>query len=188
MSELEWLAALLGLIAVWLTVKQNLWCWPVGLLMVVLYAWLFYDWKLYSNALLQGVFAALQIYGWWQWSRGGVQQQGRQLTSLQLPAVIFGLILGALIASALGYIMATYTDAQAPWLDASLTAFSLIAQWWMAQKRVQCWALWIAVDIIYVAFFIDSGLYTTAALYAAFTALAVNGLLTWRHELKRLAV
>lgn len=36
--------------------------------MVLLYAWLFYDWRLYSNLLLQLLFAALQLYGWWLWA------------------------------------------------------------------------------------------------------------------------
>ena len=37
----------------------------IGLIMVLLYAWLFHDWRLYSNLLLQLLFAALQLYGWW---------------------------------------------------------------------------------------------------------------------------
>src|SRR5690606_13148910 len=40
-----------------------------------------------------------------------------------------------------------------PWPDAALTAFSLLAQLWMALKRVQCWLLWIAVDVLYIGFF-----------------------------------
>ena len=65
MSWLELIAAGLGIVAVWLTVRQNPWCWPIGLLMVLLYAWLFYDWRLYSNLLLQLLFAGSQLYGWW---------------------------------------------------------------------------------------------------------------------------
>ena len=40
MSGLELIAAVLGVIAVWLTVKQNAWCWPIGLVMVLIYGWL----------------------------------------------------------------------------------------------------------------------------------------------------
>ncbi|HJE68863.1 nicotinamide mononucleotide transporter, partial [Pseudomonas oryzihabitans] len=36
MSPVELLAAVLGVIAVWLTVRQNIWAWPIGLVMVVL--------------------------------------------------------------------------------------------------------------------------------------------------------
>ena len=77
MTEIELLAAALGVLAVWLTIRQNPWCWPIGLAMVVIYSWLFYEVKLYSDMLLQGVFAVLQLYGWWQWTRGGQHQHGR---------------------------------------------------------------------------------------------------------------
>lgn len=182
MSWLELLAATLGIIAVWLTVRQNSWCWPIGLIMVVLYAWLFYDWRLYSNLLLQLLFAALQLYGWWQWTRGGECHDGRRVNRLSLAGIISGLTAGTVIAALLGYTMATYTDASAPWLDATLTAFSLVAQLWMAQKRLQCWLLWIVVDICYVAFFLYTSLYLTAALYAVFTLLACKGWLQWRRD------
>lgn len=182
MSWLELIAAGLGIVAVWLTVRQNAWCWPVGLVMVLLYAWLFYDWRLYSNLLLQLLFAVLQLYGWWQWTRGGEQHDGRKVSVLALPGLITGLLGGSLGALLLGYLMANHTDASSPWLDAALTAFSLVAQVWMAQKRLQCWALWVAVDLCYVAFFLHSGLYLTAGLYGVFTLLAVSGWLNWRRD------
>lgn len=182
MSWLELLAAGLGVISVWLTVRQNPWCWPVGLIMVLLYAWLFHEWRLYSNLLLQVLFAALQVYGWWQWTRGGERHEGRQVSALATAGILRGLAAGALGALLLGYAMATFTDASAPWLDAALTAFSLVAQWWMAQKRVQCWALWIVVDLCYVAFFSATGLYLTAGLYAVFTLLAISGWNAWRKD------
>ncbi|WAJ39796.1 nicotinamide riboside transporter PnuC [Pseudomonas sp. GOM7] len=183
MSWLELLAAGLGIISVWLTVRQNPWCWPIGLVMVLLYTWLFYDWRLYSNLLLQVLFAALQLYGWWQWTRGGERHEGRQVSMLPMPGVVRDLAAGVLGALLLGYAMATFTDASAPWLDAALTAFSLVAQWWMAQKRAQCWVLWIVVDLCYVAFFIATDLYLTAVLYALFTLLAISGWLGWRKDL-----
>ena len=57
------------MLAVWLTTRQNRWCWPIGLAMVLIYAWIFFEVKLYSDMLLQVVYAVLQLYGWWQWTR-----------------------------------------------------------------------------------------------------------------------
>ena len=57
MSLIELIAASLGVLAVWLTIRQNLWCWPIGLVMVLIYSWIFYDVKLYSDMLLQGIYA-----------------------------------------------------------------------------------------------------------------------------------
>lgn len=182
MSGLELFAATLGVIAVWLTVKQNPWCWPIGLVMVLLYSWIFFEVKLYSNMLLQVIYAGLQLYGWRQWTRGGDSHQGRKVTRLGTPSVVRDLALGAVGSLLLGAAMAHWTDAAQPWLDAALTGFSLVAQWWMAQKRVQCWPLWIAVDVIFVGLFLYKGLYLTAALYALFTLLAVHGLREWRAD------
>jgi nicotinamide mononucleotide transporter len=183
MSEVELFAAALGVIAVWLTVKQNPWCWPIGLVMVVIYIWIFFDVKLYSDMLLQVVYAGLQVYGWLQWTRHGSNLPGRAVTVLQGSLVMAGLAIGALISLTLGAAMAHFTDAAQPWLDAALTGFSLVAQVWMAQKRVQCWPLWIVLDVIFVGLFIYKALYLTAALYALFTLLAVQGWREWRNDL-----
>ncbi len=182
MSPLEILASVLGVWAVWLTVRQNRWCWPLGLLMVLMYAWIFYDGRLYSNMLLQGVYAVLQGYGWWQWTRGGSNHSGVQVNRLSAQGLLLSLAAGSLGAIMLGYLMATFTDAAAPWQDAALSAFSLVAQVWMAQKRLECWPLWVALDLLFVALFLQQGLYPTAALYGVFTLLAFHGWLTWRRD------
>jgi nicotinamide mononucleotide transporter len=180
MSGLELFAATLGVIAVWLTVKQNPWCWPIGLVMVLIYSWIFFEVKLYSDMLLQVIYAALQLYGWWQWTRAGDASHGREVSRLDTQSVTLGLILGAIGSLLLGAAMAHWTDAAQPWLDAALTGFSLVAQVWMAQKRVQCWPRWIAVDVIFVGLFIYKGMYLTAALYGLFLLLAVQGWREWR--------
>ena len=182
MSGLELFAAALGVIAVWLTVKQNPWCWPIGLVMVLLYSWIFFEVKLYSDMLLQVIYAALQLYGWWQWTRAGDARHGRQVSQLDGRSVALGLAVGAMGSLLLGAAMANWTDAAQPWLDAALTAFSLVAQLWMAQKRVQCWPLWIALDVIFVGLFIYKEMYLTAGLYALFLLIAVQGWREWRAD------
>ena len=77
MTTLELIASALGVLSVWLTVRQNPLCWPIGLVMVSLYGWFFFEVRLYSQVLLNGVFAAMQVYGWWQWTRGSGSEGGR---------------------------------------------------------------------------------------------------------------
>jgi nicotinamide mononucleotide transporter len=148
--------------------------------MVVIYSWLFYEVKLYSDMLLQGVFAVLQLYGWWQWTRSSEHQHGRQVSRLTRAGLLLSLGIGAIGSLTLGYLMATYTDAAQPWLDAGLTAFSLVAQVWMAQKRLENWPLWLVLDVLYVGLFIYKELYLTAGLYALFCLLALHGWQQWR--------
>jgi nicotinamide mononucleotide transporter len=182
MSPLELFAAALGVIAVWLTVKQNPWCWPIGLVTVLIYSWIFFDVKLYSDMLLQVIYALLQVYGWLQWTRHGDNQPVRAVSALTPGSILLGLAAGLIVSLALGGLMANFTDAAQPWLDAALTGFSLVAQVWMAQKRLQCWPLWIVLDVIFVGLFIYKALYLTAALYGLFTLLAVQGWREWRSD------
>ena len=70
-SSLELLAALLGAISVYLSVRQNIWSWPTAVVNVVVYAVVFYQAKRYADMGLQVIYAALSIYGWYEWLYGG---------------------------------------------------------------------------------------------------------------------
>ncbi|WP_266158084.1 nicotinamide riboside transporter PnuC [Dyella silvatica] len=180
MSKLELLAALLSAWGVWLTARRNPWCWPVGLIAVALYGGIFMDAKLYSDALLQGLFAVFLVYGWHRW-RQHLGDDGRvRVTALSPRRACVELAVGALGALALGAVMHVYTDAALPWLDAALTAFSLVAQWWQARRHIASWWLWIAVDLIYVGVYVYKSLTITAVLYTGFIALAAWGWRSWR--------
>lgn len=190
MSGLEISAVIISALAVWLTARRHLWCWPIGLVSVLLYARIFLDAKLYSDLLLQLIFAVMQLYGWWQWSRAGSdrnnsQQDTHHIQPQRLPksGLLAGLLAGVLGSVVLGYVMASFTDAHIPWLDSALTSFSLVAQFWMARKYVANWWLWIVVDIIYVGVYIYKDLNLTAGLYAAFIVLAIIGLRNWQRQL-----
>jgi nicotinamide mononucleotide transporter len=183
MSDLEIIAVLLNILGVWLTARRIRWCWPVSVLAVLLYAWIFYQAKLYSDTLLQGIFALLQGYGWWRWSQGGLTHGKVRVARLPLRKGLLGLLFGALGAVLLGALMYSFTDAAVPWLDALLTAFSLVASVWAARKYVVSWWLWIVLDCLYVGLFLFKDLRLTAALYAGFVLLAVYGLRAWQQDL-----
>lgn len=158
---------------------RNQLCWPVGLVSVLLYAWIFYGARLYSDALLQLVYAALQCYGWWRWSKAPVRAQRPQVCRPKGRDLALAVLVGAVGAVALGNVMSRYTDAALPWLDATLTAFSLVAQYWMARLYRINWLLWIAVDLVYVGVYVVRQLPLTAALYAGFVVLAILGWRQW---------
>ena len=88
----EYAAALASLACVWLTVRQNVWCWPVGILGTILYTWVFLQAKLYSDTALQVIFTILQFYGWWLWVRGGTTPaRGLETTGLGSEAEAVGI-------------------------------------------------------------------------------------------------
>ena len=180
MSWIELVAALLSAWGVWLTARRQPWCWPIGLLSVLAYTWIFVDAKLYSDALLQLAFAILIGYGWYRWLQHMGDDGRVQVAPLPRRQAGLHLVLGTLGALALGAAMHRWTDAALPWLDAALTAFSLVAQWWQARRHIAAWWLWIVVDMIYVGEYVYKSLLITSVLYAGFIVLAAIGLRSWR--------
>ncbi|MFC5525169.1 nicotinamide riboside transporter PnuC [Rhodanobacter ginsengisoli] len=180
MSWVELAGAIISAWAVWLTAQRKPWCWPIGLISVLVYGWIFVDAKLYSDALLQGAFAVLIVYGWHRWLRN-LGEDGRvRVAALPPGQAALHVVIGIAGALALGFAMHRYTDAALPWLDAALTSFSLVAQWWQGRRHIAAWWLWIAVDVIYVGEYVYKHLMITSVLYAGFIVLAIMGLRAWR--------
>lgn len=179
MSWLELIGALVSAWAVWLAAQRRLWAFPIGLASVILYVKIFIDARLYSDALLQVVFGALIIYGWVRWLQNMGLDSRVRVVPLPRRRIVAHLWVGAVGALALGFVMHRWTNAALPWLDASLTSFSLVAQWWQDRRHTAAWWLWIVVDVIYVGEYIYKSLLITAVLYAVFVVLAVIGLRNW---------
>jgi nicotinamide mononucleotide transporter len=180
MSWIELIGAIVSAWAVWLTARRRPLCWPVGLASVLIYGWIFVDAKLYSDALLQLAFAGLIVYGWQRWLRN-LGEDGRvQVAKLPFATAAGHIAVGVAGALALGFAMHRWTDAALPWLDAALTSFSLVAQWWQGRRHIAAWWLWIVVDVIYVGEYVYKHLMITSVLYAGFVVLAAIGLREWR--------
>jgi nicotinamide mononucleotide transporter len=166
-------------LGIWLTTRRMLICWPVVLAADVLYLVVFYQARLYSDALLQVFFVAFTLYGWWHWWRG-VRDEGEvRVVPLGVRGWLAGMAAGAVGAVLLGWLMVR-VGAALPYLDATLTSYSLVASWWLARKHIANWWLWIAVDLVYIGEYLYKDLRPTAALYAGLVVLAVLGLRDWR--------
>ena len=102
MLSLELVAVVLTLLAVYLTVRQIIWCWPLAMVSVTLYAVVFYDARLYADMGLQGLYLGLAAYGWWAWLHGGDDHgelavsltSGTTRVVLLLVATLGGILLG----------------------------------------------------------------------------------------------
>jgi nicotinamide mononucleotide transporter len=166
-------------LGIWLTTKRLLICWPVVLLADFLYLVVFYQARLFSDALLQVFFVAFTLYGWWHWWRG-VREEGEvRVVPLPMASAVVAVAAGAL-GSVILAILAVHMHAALPHLDATLTSYSLVASWWGARKHIANWWLWIAVDLVYIGEYVYKDLILTAILYAALVVLAILGVRDWR--------
>ena len=183
---LEHLAVACGLANIYLTVRQNIWCWPVGVVMVSLYLYIFYGAKLYSDVGLQVFFLVMQFYGWYQWTRGPVEHS-RSLSAVTAlrPRGWTLTAAGVAIGTALlGTVMQRYTDASLPYADALATVLSVIAQFLLTYKVLDNWTLWILADVVSIRNYYVKSLYWTAGLYVVFLILCVQGYREWRASMK----
>src|SRR3954462_6221311 len=76
---LEAFSFVTGAICVWLTVKQNIWNFPVGLANVAAYCIVFFQSRLFADAGLQVVYLGLGRAGWYLWLRGDENQSKMQV-------------------------------------------------------------------------------------------------------------
>jgi len=184
MIHFEIAAVAVTLLAVYLTVRQVIWCWPLSIVSVSLYAWIFYSARLYADMGLQVLYLALSIYGWWAWLHGGEGHGELLVTRATSRDRWTLLVLGLLSGFSLGVALARFTDASLPFMDSTLTSFSIVGQWMQTRKLLEAWLVWLAVDVFYVGMFLYKGLYPTAALYALFLYLAARGFLEWRRSMQ----
>ncbi len=183
MNPLEIAGVATGILAVWLTTREHILCWPLGIVSVSLFILVFYDARLYGAMGLQVVYVLLASYGWHAWLRGGPGHE--RLRVSRVPGVAWPFLAGTALAGAglLGGWLAFRTDAALPWTDATTTSASLVAQFMQTRKWIENWLVWLVVDVVYVAMYLSQGLAMTALLYAVYLGLAVLGWRQWADAL-----
>jgi nicotinamide mononucleotide transporter len=179
----EVLAVIFGIVSVYLSTREHIWSWPTALVNVALYFVVFYEAKLYADMGLQVVYFGLSLYGWYEWLYGGANRTELHVSRTTKPLGVRLLIIGVVGAALLGTLLARFTDAALPYVDSATTSTSLVAQWMMTRKILENWAVWMAVDVVYVGMFIYKHLYLTAALYTVFFVLAAMGYVQWKRSL-----
>ena len=175
----ELLGFITGIWCVWLTVKVNIWNFPIGIANDLFFLVLFLAAGLYADGSLQIIYVILGFIGWWQWLHGGVNRSkltvrvvGRRELAILLLAVV-------IVTAGLTVLLTDVHDV-APFLDALTTALSLAAQWLLNFKRIANWYFWIAADLIYVPLYVYKHLWLTSLVYVAFLALCFAGIKVWR--------
>lgn len=185
-NYIELFGAIFGLLYIVLSIKQNIWCWPVGLITSALYIYVFFVTKFYADMGLQVYYLVVSIYGWYFWMFGG---KSKKKDDLKISNVGFRRFLYLAVATAvlfgiIAFILVNFTDSEIPYWDAFTTAGSFVATWMLARKIIEHWLIWIIVDSVSLGLYIYKGLYATVILFAVYTLLAVIGYIEWKKELK----
>jgi nicotinamide mononucleotide transporter len=185
-NYIEVIAAILGVVGVWLTTKQVIWCWPVGLVNVILSIIVFFNSKLYADVTLQIFYLAMTVYGWYNWLWGGVSKSPLKVRNIRISELSIMLIIGTISFVTVGWLFSRYTDAALPYIDSFVAVWGVIATYAMAKKIIQNWIMWIVIDSVCVGIYFYKELYAFTVLYFIFVVLAAYGLFEWKKELKKI--
>lgn len=183
-SVFEQVATILGVLFVWLAIRESLWNFPVGLVQAAMFGWVCFTGKLYSETVLQAIYAAAMIYGWWHWSHGVRDEGPLRVQRLSMRGIV-GWTLGTLALWAVwGTGMKRFTDAALPHWDGFVFAGSVVSQWLQARKALENWIGWIIVNTVGIGVFWAKGYYWFAVLYLLFWLMAWGGFVAWRRSLR----
>ncbi|PKP00304.1 MAG: hypothetical protein CVU13_02010 [Bacteroidetes bacterium HGW-Bacteroidetes-8] len=182
MDYSEIFGAVTGIIYVILEIKQKKSMWIVGAVSALFYTLIFLNANLFAAMGLQIYFLFASIYGWWMWSR---QNSNEEISE---PIVLKLSIKRAAISSALAlagflflwYILKNYSSDPMPATDALIASLSMLATYWVTNRFIQHWHLWIAADVLAIYMYFSQGLYATTALYLIYIIAAIAGIVHWR--------
>lgn len=178
---LETSGVITGILCVYLAAKNKIWSWPLAIISVVIYIFIFWDAKLYADMGLQVYFLIMNFYGWYFWSNND-EFEKVPVSSINTKEIILSIIGIIVFTAGLGFFLYTGTDAAFPFIDSFCTACSIVAQVFLARKVMENWLIWIFVDVIYVGVYIVKDLDLTAGMYALYIYIAVMGYIEWRRE------
>lgn len=174
----------LGVPIVICLIRQKVWAWPLGVFYVLVSITVLLEAKLYANLALHVLgFLPLNLYGWYVWIFGGEQKDDLPVTR---SSVVLLCILGGICALGgvvFGYLFNTYTDAALPYTDNVIFMMSFAAMYLTAHKKIENWLIWVVVNVLSVAIYINQGLWLYGLLYVAYFFLAILGFFEWRRSM-----
>jgi nicotinamide mononucleotide transporter len=181
-STIEIIAVVFSLLCVWLSVRRSILNWPAGLIGVSAYLILFLQIKLYADATLQVFFLVQGVYGWVHWKKSQEKDHRIVVEYLTVHNRLLYCITIIAVTGCWGLLLAHYTDASIPYVDAFAATTSFFANWLMARKKIENWILWITADIVYIGLFFYKALYLSCGIYVIFLVLAIIGFVQWRRK------
>lgn len=179
------LGTVLGLLYLYLEIKENVWMWITGCIMPMIYIVVLYDRGIYADCAMEVYYFLAGIYGFAYWLRGKAHK-GKSVTiahTPRKPALCLAICALALWA-VLGMALDKLTDSTVPYTDGLSTALSVVALWMLSRKYIEQWWVWLIVDLISTGLYIYKGIYGRALLYGIYSVMAIYGFMAWKRKMR----
>lgn len=180
---IDLVSTILGLTCVFLAGRGKVANFWVGYVYSVFLFLLFMSKGLYASMAIQTVAIVINGVGHYRWTHPSSDETASDgslaVTSLDRKEyALYGALMVAMTAGL--YFMLIHTDDSQPLLDAVCTSLILVAQWLSAQKKTECWYVWIAVNVTNLILCINAGLLFNPLKYALLLANGIWSLITWK--------
>ena len=182
-SFIELIAVTFGLVCVWCMKKEIVLAFPIGIVNVLIYVYIFFTSKLYANAAINGFFFVMSAYGWYSWTRRDSHDETIKITKCSPTGIVLNSLAILLFFVIIRIILVRYTTSTIPNWDALTTAVYMVAQWLLSRKKIENWILWITADTAMIGICAWEGLYFSSFQYLVFTLIAVLGYREWKTKL-----
>ena len=193
LAPTHWLSlvsGLLGITAVILCSQGNIWTFAFGFGQIVTYAILCWMERFYAGIVMNVYYFATQIYGIYAWRQRLERDQKSEIRNQKSAIIVprsmaikpFVLVCAAMsvVSVGAGWLLSMYTNDSQPYLDATTTIVSVVAQIMLVMAIRQQWWLWLFVDVLFVAMWIIAGNWSMVAQYGFWCINCVYGMLRWR--------
>ena len=153
-SWLELSGTIFNLAAVILAARRNILTWPIGIIGVILFGFLFYQINLYADMAEQVYYFITGVIGWYLWAaRTNSKDDHNKVTITTMPLshnlmwvgaiLVSGIALGLVIANIHLWLPAQFpTPADFPILDSITTTTAFAAQYLMMRRKLESWYLY----------------------------------------------
>lgn len=186
-TPIEYLAVFAGIASVWLSKKEHILLYPVGLINTIIYVWLSLQADLLGEASVNLYYTIVSIYGWIIWSQKDRKQQhivrirhsNRKEKIIQL---IFFLACFIILWVTLRALRQNFAPGAIPWADAFASATAFTGMWLMARKKVESWIWWMLTNIASIPLYFTKGFVFTSVYYVVLLFIAWFGWMEWRKK------
>ncbi|NNC45620.1 MAG: nicotinamide mononucleotide transporter [Winogradskyella sp.] len=184
---LEAVAFVFGILSVWYAKNENILVYPTGIICTVITVYLLFINKYLGDMMMNIYYSLMSIYGWWNWSRKKQDQYVVPISRTTLNEKLIGILWFVLtiIVTYAVYRGFDYTLEIANYIDVITSGIFFTAMWYMANKKIENWVLWIIGDLITIPLYAYRGLGMLSLQYVIFTLLAIFGYIEWRKSLNK---
>ena len=184
---LEAIAFVFGIASVIYAKKENILVYPIGLVATIITVYLFLHDELMGDMMMNFYYSVMSIYGWWNWSRkkGDTYIVPISRTSTKEKWIGFAMFIGTMIVTYWVYKAYGTVINSSNYIDIFTSGIFFTAMWFMANKKIENWTLWIFADIITVPLYAYRGWGMFSLQYLIFTLLAIQGYIQWKKSLAK---